>query len=194
LKLQRLSNNRQPAFTDQQLATLYLFGHLRGHFSQRRIYDYITRHWLPWFPDLPSYQACNYRLNLLSPSFARLLQDLLTSLAHLGSLTTDHVIDSLPIILAKGTRADTAKVANKGYCLTKKLYYHGVKLHLLGRKRVKQLPIPERPALSDTSCLPADDSSSITFEIHPSHHRFSSRALTNTVASFQICRASKLFL
>lgn len=155
LKLQRLSNNHQPAFTDQELLTVYLFGHLRGHFWQRRIYDYIAGHWLAWFPLLPSYQAFNYRLNLLTPSLALLLKELLIELAHLESLTTDHVLDSLPIMLAKATRADSAKVAkqvaNKGYCSTKKLYYHGVKLHLLGRKRFKQLPIPENLALTAAS-------------------------------------------
>src|SRR5436853_6164067 len=77
LKVQRMSNNHQPAFTDQELVTVYLFGHLRGHFSQRRIYDYITGHGLAWFPDLPSYQAFNYRLNRLSPSLALLLEELL---------------------------------------------------------------------------------------------------------------------
>ncbi|MGA9770713.1 MAG: transposase [Blastocatellia bacterium] len=104
---------------------------------------------------MPSYQAFNYRLNLLSPSFALLLKELLTALANDAALTTDHVIDSFPIILARATRADSAKVAraiaNKGYCSTKKLYYHGVKLHLLGRKRFKQLPIPEDLVLTAAS-------------------------------------------
>ena len=152
LKLQRLSNNCQPAFTDQELVTVYLFGHLQGHFSQRRIYDYLCGHWLAWFPLLPSYQAFNHRLNDLSPSFAFLLQDLLAALAADAAEATDYVLDSLPIILAKGTRADAAKVArevaNKGYCSTKKLYYHGVKLHLLGRRRPKHLPVPEALALT----------------------------------------------
>ena len=155
LKVQRMSNNHQPAFTDQELVTVYLFGHLQGHFQQRRIYDYVSAHWLAWFPDLPSYQAFNYRLNNLSPSFALLLEELLTSLANSSPQTTDHVLDSLPIILAKGSRADSAKVAkevaNKGYCSTKKLFYHGVKLHLLGRRRVQQLPLPESLALTAAS-------------------------------------------
>src|SRR5438270_2503213 len=120
LKVQRMSNNHQPAFTDQELVTIYLFGHLRGHFWQRRIYDYICGHWLAWFPDLPSYQAFNHRLNTLSSSFALLFEELLTELANGPAGLTDHVLDSLPIILAKGTRADAAKVArevaNKGYC------------------------------------------------------------------------------
>jgi Transposase DDE domain len=155
LKLQRLSNNNHPAFTDQELITVYLFGHLQGHFQQRRIYDYIRAHWLAWFPDLPSYQAFNYRLNLLSSSFALLLEDLLSQLTTSETETSDHVIDSLPIILAKATRANTAKVArelaNKGYCSTKKLYYHGLKLHLLGRRRPQQLPLPEALALTAAS-------------------------------------------
>jgi hypothetical protein len=152
LKVQRMSNNHQPAFTDQEIITVYLFGHLQGHFQQRRIYDYLRGHWLAWFPDLPSYQGFNYRLNQLSPSFALLLEALLSEFATGVFQTTDHVLDSLPIILAKGSRADSAKVArevaNKGYCSTKKLFYHGVKLHLLGRRRPRQLPLPEALALT----------------------------------------------
>lgn len=155
LKVQRMSNNDQPAFTDQELITIYLFGHLQGHFLQRRIYDYIAGHWQLWFPDLPSYQAFNSRLNHLSASFAVLLEALLNELAIGSFQTADHVLDSLPIILAKGSRADSAKVArevaNKGFCATKKLYYHGVKVHLLGQRRVKQLPVPEALALTAAS-------------------------------------------
>jgi hypothetical protein len=155
LKVQRMSNNNQPAFTDQELVSVYLFGHLQGHFQQRRIYDYVRGHWLAWFPDLPTYQAFNYRLNQLSPSFALLLEELLTQLANGSHQSTDYVVDSLPILLAKGSRADAAKVArevaNKGFCSTKKLFYHGVKLHLCGRRRVKQLPLPQALALTAAS-------------------------------------------
>jgi hypothetical protein len=152
LKVQRMSNNNQPAFTDQELVTVYLFGHFQGHFQQRRIYDYVRGHWLAWFPSLPSYQAFNHRLNHLSCSLARLLEELLTALANGSPQTTDYVLDSLPIMLAKGTRADVAKVArevaNKGYCSSKKLFYHGIKLHLLGRRRYQQLPLPQALTLT----------------------------------------------
>jgi len=30
---QRLSNNSQPLFTDQEIVTIYLFGHLQGLFE-----------------------------------------------------------------------------------------------------------------------------------------------------------------
>ncbi|MBI3654704.1 MAG: IS982 family transposase, partial [Acidobacteria bacterium] len=113
LKVQRLSNNNQPPFTDQELVTIYLFGHLQGHFQQRRIYDYVGGHWRAWFPDLPSDQAFNYRLNLLSLGLALLLEELLNELLNGSPNLTDHVLDSLPIILAKGSRADAAKVAKE---------------------------------------------------------------------------------
>ena len=168
LKVQRMSNNHQPAFTDQELVTVYLFGHLQGHFSQRRLYHYICGHWLAWFPDLPSYQAFNYRLNHLGPAFAWLLEELLSDLASTASGTTDFVLDSLPIILAKGTRADGAKiareVANKGYCASKKLYYHGVKLHVLGRRRPQHLPLPEALALTAAA---VHDLTALRQEIEP---------------------------
>lgn len=64
LKYQRLSNFR-PRFTDEELLTIYLFGHMQGLSQQRHIYDYAQRHWRAWFPALPSYQACNRRLNQL---------------------------------------------------------------------------------------------------------------------------------
>lgn len=63
LKFQRLSNFR-PRFTDEELLTIYLFGHMQGLYQQRRIYDYVHSHWRGWFPCLPSYQAFNRRLKL----------------------------------------------------------------------------------------------------------------------------------
>jgi hypothetical protein len=68
LNQQRLSNFK-PRFTDQELLTMYLFGHLQGHTTQRRIYDYFARHWRDWFPTLPSYQAFSRRLPQLLAAF-----------------------------------------------------------------------------------------------------------------------------
>jgi Transposase DDE domain len=101
---------------------------------------------------LPSYQAFNHRLNNLNYWFVLLVDKLVNELAKNRATMTDYVLDSLPVILAKATRADHAKVAreisNKGYCSSKKLYYHGVKLHLLGRKRLGQLPLPQSLAFT----------------------------------------------
>jgi len=102
LKYQRLSNNWQPTFTDQELITIYLFGHLQGHFIQKRIYDYILQHFPDWFPDLPSYQAFNHRLNELSESLKILVYELMANFPQGEEFFAeqDSVIDSLPIMLA----------------------------------------------------------------------------------------------
>jgi len=36
---QRLSNNSKPQFTDQQLVTIYLCGHLQGVFEKKAIHS-----------------------------------------------------------------------------------------------------------------------------------------------------------
>lgn len=150
-----MSNNHRPPFTDQELMAVYLFGHWQGHFTQRRIYDYAAGHWRAWFPALPSYQAFNRRLNRLSAAFALVLQDCLARGAAELDSGSDRLLDSLPVMLAKGSRGDAAKVARglaaKGYCASKRLYYHGVKLHLVARKRYKRLPVPESLALTSAA-------------------------------------------
>src|SRR5215203_2408598 len=157
LKYQRLSNNWQPTFTDQELITIYLFGHFQGHFSQNRIYNYITGHFSDWFPDLPSYQAFNHRLNGLGESLKVLVFELMSYLPAKDEFyaQADSVIDSLPIMLAVRSRAGGAKVAteiaNVGYCASKDVYYHGVKIHTLARKQYQHLPLPEICQISEAS-------------------------------------------
>ena len=65
LKYQRLSNFK-PNFSDEEIITIYLFGQLNEKFNHRQIYNFIREYWLSWFPGLPSYQAFNRRLNLLT--------------------------------------------------------------------------------------------------------------------------------
>lgn len=156
LKYQRLSNNWQPAFTDQELITVYLFGHFQGHFNQKRIYSYISQHFRDWFPDLPSYQAFNQRLNGLAESFPVLVFELITQLSEDDFyFEREQVIDSFPIMLAIRGRSYKAKVApeyaNQGYCSSKEIYYHGVKMHLLARKQYRSLPIPETLKMTPAS-------------------------------------------
>ncbi len=57
------------------------------------------------------------------------------------------LIDSQPVILAQQSRRFNAKVArqelaNSGYCSTKKLYDHGIKIHAIGDYRPGTLPLP----------------------------------------------------
>jgi hypothetical protein len=154
LKYQRLSNFR-PRCTDEELLTMYLFGHLQGFHEQRRIYQYVRRHWHGWFPNLPSYQAFNRRLNLLAPAFSELISDVLESAVVQLAPVADRLIDSLPVMLAKGTRCSTARVArevaDKGFCASKGSYYYGVKLHTIALRRTNQLPLPALLHLSRAS-------------------------------------------
>jgi hypothetical protein len=155
LKQQRLSNFK-PRFTDQELLTMYLFGHLQGHTSQRRIYDYFADHWRTWFPALPSYQVFNRRLLQLTPAFDLLIEEnLLAAGKPEDLLTADRLIDSLPVILAVGARLNRARVARHladvGFCATKQIHYCGVKLHILAVRRSSKLPLPERLFLSRAS-------------------------------------------
>ncbi len=149
LKYQRLSNNWQPIFTDQELITIYLFGHFQGHFTQKRIYDYILQHFTDWFPDLPSYQAFNRRLNELGEPLKMVVFELMAKFPQKDDFYVEQegVIDSVPIMLAVRSRSWRAKVAlneaNCGYCASKQIYYHGVKIHILARKQYQRLPLPE---------------------------------------------------
>ncbi len=155
LKYQRLSNFR-PRCTDEELLTMYLFGHLQGFQQQRRIYEYVRRHWHAWFPALPSYQAFNRRLNELVPAFEQLITSTLSASVVQLAPTSDRLIDSMPVMLAKSSRSNGARVArevaNRGYCASKKMYFHGVRLHAIAQRRFGAMPLPAQLWLRDGSC------------------------------------------
>lgn len=69
---QRLSNNSRPLFTDQELVTVYLFGHLNRLFEKKAIHKFTSDYWREFFPHLPSYQTFVARLNLLEQTFQSL--------------------------------------------------------------------------------------------------------------------------
>ena len=149
LKYQRLSNNGQPNFTDQELITCYLFGQMQGYFKQTKIHEYISQHFSDWFPLLPAYQTFNYRLNNLVESWQMIVFELCAQLNTSANYhyEEDCLIDSMPIMLAVRGRSYRAKVAGgiaaQGYCASKDIWYHGVKLHILARKQYQSLPKPE---------------------------------------------------
>lgn len=126
--------------------TIYLFGLIEQRTTLRQTYKYVRQHWADWFPKLPSYQAVNHRLNAIQAHFSPLLDALVWQLCQQPALSDVRLTDSLPIILSK--RPASARVAthmaDKGYCATKHLYYHGFKLHLIAIDRLGKLPLPER--------------------------------------------------
>jgi len=154
---QRQSNNADPAFTDEEVLTIYVFGLIKKRSSISEIHEYIRDHFSEWFPDLPSYQSYNRRLNRLSAVFAPLVEEALSEVRCTQTRKEAiRIADSMPIMLAKGQRASQAKVASErfasvGYCSSKDTFFHGVKLHLVVERRSEKLPVPKRAGLTPGS-------------------------------------------
>ena len=80
--------------------------------------------------NLPDYAVFVHRVNRLHEAFRQFIADL--QACQVTEEDEDvYVMDSFPIMLAQQNHAYRAKVAqevaSRGYCSTKKLYYHGVK-------------------------------------------------------------------
>ena len=152
---QRFCGNSMPEFTDAEVITVFLWGLMQKQSELKDIYRYTNNHLRDWFPALPSYSAYARRLNLLSGVFSPLAEELLKSFPLSDYEGNARLIDSMPIIMASWKRSGAAKVAlhfaNKGYCSSKEIYYHGVKLHVFGIKREGALPVPEFAGLSPAS-------------------------------------------
>ncbi len=142
--VQRFSNNSYLFLTDQEVVTIYFFGVLQGRSTVKEIFDYANQHLREWFPHLKNYEAFNYRLNKIHSGFITLCELFSGNLKKDG--TENWVIDSLPIIMAGPKRSGRARVgrdqADKGYCASKDLFFHGVKLHCIGELRAGTIPTP----------------------------------------------------
>jgi len=129
--VQRQSNNSEPDFTDEEVLTIYLFGLAKKRETISDIHEYAEDHFLGWFPDLPSYQSYNRRLNRLNAVFSPLVEKALEEIdcEKPGGMML-RIADSMPIMMAKGQRASQATVASErtpdvGYCSSKDTFYHG---------------------------------------------------------------------
>ena len=144
--MQRQSNNFRPQFSDEECITVYLWGISQRRFEQKTIYEYTKNHLLEWFPKLPSYQAFSDRLNKLVPAFQTLAEHWLYIIGVNLHEHMEYIVDSCPIILAKGPRSGHAKVAQelceKSYNSSRNEWYYGIKLHAVVSHRSGHLPIP----------------------------------------------------
>lgn len=141
------NRNSHPTISTPELMTIYLFGQLNGHFTKRAIYNFTKNYWADWFPALPSYQAFNRRLNLMETDFQTIFAHLLAQLNQQQRASGgDHLIDSMPIMLAMGSKSKRAKVAPEiaatGFCAVKQTHFHGVRLHLIAGRKTGKLPTP----------------------------------------------------
>jgi len=154
---QRISNNLNPGgITDQELVAIYWFAHLHGHFEKKAMHKFIHDSWPAFFPTLPGYPTFVTRLNRLEATFQSLGAELQARLKAEPMPEVDRVIDSLPVMLARGGHAYTATVARAvadvGYCASKKIYFHGVRLHTIAQRRRGLLPSPQQIWLCEGSC------------------------------------------
>ena len=153
---QRLSNNAKPAFTDQELVTIYLFGQLQGVFEKKAMHKLIANYWRAFFPALPAYQTFVARLNQLEPTFHTIGSYFKQMLKDSFDPEIDRLIDSLPVMLARGGHACAARVARDvadvGYCASKRTYFHGVRLQTIAKRRRGRLPLPQHIWLREGSC------------------------------------------
>ena len=138
---QRMAPYADLKFTDEEVITIYLFGVIDKKRNIKAMYEYADRHLRDWFPNLPGYHAYVQRLNKVADVFPALLEKY--CIRSFPEVPVG-LVDSMPVILARQGRRFKAKVApelaNSGYCPTKKLYYYGVKIHLIGDQHIGTLP------------------------------------------------------
>lgn len=151
-----MSNNQKTNFTDQEIVTTWMFAHLNDKFQKKQMHQFIQEYWAAWFPALPSYQTFVHRLNQLEPTFQTLGASLQAQVTANLPREMDTLVDSLPIMLAQQGPSYTAKVArdlaDSGYCAAKKTRFHGLRLHVLARRRTGKLPVPDQVWLCASRC------------------------------------------
>ncbi len=145
--VQRYTNNDKPVFTDQEIMTIYLFSiHQEQRFTIRQVHAFASGYLRSWFPNLPSYQAFSSRINRLGEAFRILAAHNFARFIPESCSSRVSLLDSMPIITCSGRRkAKVAlEIANKGYCATKSMYFHGIRLHMAAFSRPGRMPFPER--------------------------------------------------
>ena len=142
-----MSNNSSSEFSDTEVITVYLWGIMNGYRKIKDIHKYARNHLIEWFPNIPAYATYIQRLNRVGPVFSGLLPLIQNNFAQLPGQDFIRLIDSMPIMIAKAQRSGGAKVAReiaaKGYNSTKKIYYYGIRLHILAVRRDGRLPLPD---------------------------------------------------
>jgi len=154
----KISPNSNPLFTDEEVITIYTFGILNGLKNVKSIFKFIKNFIFEWFPHLPSYEGFLFRLNSLNLDFPELVKFLLKDDKFkniFNSLENITLVDSLPIMLTKNSRAYKCKTANDissvGYCSSKETYYYGLKLHLIATYRNQKLAAPKLVKVTQAS-------------------------------------------
>jgi hypothetical protein len=186
---QRMSNNFLPQFTDEEFITVVLWGFAERKFTCKDVYKYILKHYSEWFPNMPKYKAFNKRFGYLADAIKTLAETLLSELLGLDDACVTHVMDSMPIVLAKQSRSGRAKVApelcDKGFCDAKNMWFYGVRLHTLGQSQYKTLPLPRLMQLAPASHHDRKVAEGMLLDVH-GIDLFTDKAYINTAWQSEI--------
>lgn len=151
----RHSNNCNPLFSDEELLAVYLFcGACEQRVKVKDKHKFAKEYLLDWFPNLPSYQTFNKRLNMLAGVMVELAKDILISFKPSPIDDVNSLVDSMPIITcaSRNRQAKVAReIADKGYCSTKNLFFYGVRLNLLAHRVKGTIPYPEMISITPAS-------------------------------------------
>lgn len=134
-------------FSDEEVLTVYLYGIIEGHRHVKDCHRLVSQYLRSWFPQLPKYAGFCHRLNQIQAAFVPLVERLCRHWPQLqGKPTWTGLVDAMPILMAQRGRRFNAKVApelasRNGYCPSKKLYYYGVKLHVVAASLKKAMPL-----------------------------------------------------
>jgi IS5 family transposase len=121
-----------PGLSDAEVIAMEIIAEYLGIDADKSIWQYFQRHWLVWFPGLPS-RSNFVRQGANLWQYKQLIQ---THLAQqLGAFADDvHLIDGLPISLCCVTYASRCQtfqgIASYGYCAAKKEHFYGFRGHL----------------------------------------------------------------
>ena len=136
---QRYSNNSNPALTDQEIMTIYLFaGHCQKYFQIREIYNFASEYLPSWFPKLPPYQTFNLRLNRLDEAFKVLSRRLISSFMPDDCDRGIYLVDSMPVITCTGRNSSPWNNLQRVLFNKELVLFYALTLHREGT-----IPFPE---------------------------------------------------
>ena len=116
-----------PAFSDAEVITLEIVGEYLGYDKENKSWEYFRKHWLEWFPNLPTRTTYIRQCANLWVVKQNLHQMLCQKMGVMESSV--HRVDGFPIPLCNFRRANRCRLfkeeANYGYCASKNMTYYG---------------------------------------------------------------------
>lgn len=122
-----------PAFSDAEVMTLELVAELMGYEQDKQAWAYFRRHWLEWFPKLPSRSTYVRQ----AANLWRVKQQLHAELCWTMNVMENgvHRVDGFPLKLCNFRRANHCRLfaglAGYGYCAAKDQHYYGFQAVLI---------------------------------------------------------------